>query len=160
MPGVLTAVANVNDKIGPELIKANIDVTDQAKIDEFLNSLDGTPNKGKLGANAILGVSLAAAKAGAAEKVRKVLHGLTHVFCCRAQSRPIVKTKNHDHIFARILRELCTQKENQQSDKLGKCPNRKRTDRMLISLNRVFHYTLTFPTWPEARNHTFYLSHL
>lgn len=66
----------MNDKIGPELIKANIDIKDQAKIDEFLNSLDGTPNKGKLGANAILGVSLAAAKAGAAEKVCNFLHGL------------------------------------------------------------------------------------
>lgn len=42
---------------------------DQTKIDSFLNSLDGTENKTKLGANAILGVSLAVAKAGAAEKV-------------------------------------------------------------------------------------------
>lgn len=42
---------------------------EQAKVDEFLNKLDGTPNKTKLGANAILGVSLAVAKAGAAEKV-------------------------------------------------------------------------------------------
>ncbi|CAD1808615.1 phosphopyruvate hydratase [Candida parapsilosis] len=66
--GVLKAVANVNDVIAPALIKANIDVADQAKIDEFLLKLDGTPNKSKLGANAILGVSLAAAKAGAAEK--------------------------------------------------------------------------------------------
>ncbi|KAF5878385.1 putative enolase protein [Botrytis fragariae] len=66
--GVTKAVANVNDIIGPALIKENIDVKDQSKIDEFLNSLDGTPNKGKLGANAILGVSLAVAKAGAAEK--------------------------------------------------------------------------------------------
>jgi hypothetical protein len=62
-------VANVNDIIGPALIKENIDVKDQPKVDEFLNSLDGTANKGKLGANAILGVSLAVAKAGAAEKV-------------------------------------------------------------------------------------------
>ena len=42
---------------------------DQPKVDEFLIKLDGTPNKGKLGANAILGVSLAVAKAAAAEKV-------------------------------------------------------------------------------------------
>jgi enolase len=68
--GVLKAVANVNEIIGPALIKENIDVKDQPKIDEFLIKLDGTPNKGKLGANAILGVSLAVAKAGAAEKVR------------------------------------------------------------------------------------------
>lgn len=66
--GVLTAVANVNDVIGPALIKANIDVKDQRKIDQFLIDLDGTANKGKLGANAILGVSLAVARAAAAEK--------------------------------------------------------------------------------------------
>ena len=67
--GVLKAVANVNEKIAPALIKENIDVKDQTKIDEFLINLDGTPNKTELGANAILGVSLAIAKAGAAEKV-------------------------------------------------------------------------------------------
>lgn len=66
--GVLKAVANVNDVIAPAFVKANIDVTNQQKVDDFLNSLDGTPNKSKLGANAILGVSLSAAKAGAAEK--------------------------------------------------------------------------------------------
>lgn len=66
--GVLTAVKNVNEIIAPALIKSGIKVTEQAEIDAFLNKLDGTPNKGKLGANAILGVSLAIAKAGAAEK--------------------------------------------------------------------------------------------
>lgn len=66
--GVLKAVANVNDVIAPALVAANLDVKDQAKIDEFLLSLDGTANKSKLGANAILGVSLAVAKAAAAEK--------------------------------------------------------------------------------------------
>ncbi|KAH8814350.1 enolase [Hyaloscypha sp. PMI_1271] len=66
--GVLKAVANVNEIIGPALIKENIDVKDQPKVDDFLIKLDGTPNKGKLGANAILGVSLAVAKAAAAEK--------------------------------------------------------------------------------------------
>ncbi|RDW63937.1 hypothetical protein BP5796_10439 [Coleophoma crateriformis] len=66
--GVTKAVTNVNEIIGPALIKEAIDVKDQVKIDEFLIKLDGTPNKGKLGANAILGVSLAIAKAGAAEK--------------------------------------------------------------------------------------------
>jgi hypothetical protein len=71
--GVTKAVANVNDIIGPALIKENIDVKDQPKIDEFLIKLDGTPNKGKLGANAILGVSLAVAKAAAAEKVCSVI---------------------------------------------------------------------------------------
>lgn len=66
--GVLKAVQNVNEIIAPEVIKANLDVKDQSKVDQFLNELDGTPNKTKLGANAILGVSLAIAKAGAAEK--------------------------------------------------------------------------------------------
>jgi len=66
--GVLKAVENVNSVIGPELIKKNVDVKDQKSIDDFLIELDGTTNKTKLGANAILGVSLAIAKAGAAEK--------------------------------------------------------------------------------------------
>ncbi|KAI9776344.1 MAG: hypothetical protein M1839_000424 [Geoglossum umbratile] len=66
--GVTKAVSNVNTIIGPELIKQNIDVKDQSAVDAFLNKLDGTPNKTNLGANAILGVSLAVAKAGAAEK--------------------------------------------------------------------------------------------
>lgn len=66
--GVLKAVKNVNETIGPALIKEGIDVKDQPKVDEFLNKLDGTANKANLGANAILGVSLAIAKAGAAEK--------------------------------------------------------------------------------------------
>ncbi|KAG6827408.1 hypothetical protein H0H92_011907 [Tricholoma furcatifolium] len=66
--GVTKAVANVNDVIAPALIKADIPVTDQAKIDDFLIKLDGTANKGKLGANAILGVSIAVAEAAAAEK--------------------------------------------------------------------------------------------
>ncbi|KAF2168894.1 hypothetical protein M409DRAFT_20908 [Zasmidium cellare ATCC 36951] len=66
--GVTKAVANVNDKIAPELIKANLDVKDQSAVDGFLNKLDGTQNKTELGANAILGVSMAVAKAAAAEK--------------------------------------------------------------------------------------------
>ncbi len=61
--GVLKAVANVNDIIANSLIDA--DPTDQLKIDTILNELDGTKNKSNLGANAILGVSLAAAKASA-----------------------------------------------------------------------------------------------
>ena len=59
--GVLKAVANVNDTIAPELIGA--DAEDQAAIDAALIDLDGTPTKAKLGANAILGVSLACARA-------------------------------------------------------------------------------------------------
>ncbi|KAG0284157.1 phosphopyruvate hydratase [Linnemannia gamsii] len=64
--GVLQAVENVNKHLGPELIKANIDVVNQVAVDEFLINLDGTPNKSKYGANAILGVSMAVLKAGAA----------------------------------------------------------------------------------------------
>ncbi len=61
--GVLKAVENVNSGIAPELI--GFDVRDQVIIDERLCDLDGTPNKEKLGANAILGVSLACARAAA-----------------------------------------------------------------------------------------------
>ena len=63
--GVLKAVANVNDKIASELI--GTDVFEQNTIDSLLIELDGTENKGNLGANAILGVSLAVAKAAAQE---------------------------------------------------------------------------------------------
>ncbi|CAO3598143.1 unnamed protein product [Absidia cylindrospora] len=66
--GVLTAVNNVNQTIAPALIKSKVDVVDQKAVDDFLLKLDGTKNKSKLGANAILGVSMAACKAGAAEK--------------------------------------------------------------------------------------------
>ena len=55
--GVAIAVKNVNDIIAPELI--GCDATQQVEIDTLLRQLDGTENKGKLGANAILGVSLA-----------------------------------------------------------------------------------------------------
>ena len=61
--GVLNAVDNVNERIAPEII--DMDATDQVAIDNLLCELDGTPNKSKLGANAILGVSLAVAKAAA-----------------------------------------------------------------------------------------------
>ena len=61
--GVLKAVANVNDVISPELI--GMDPAKQAEIDLVMIELDGTPNKGKLGANAILGVSMAVARAAA-----------------------------------------------------------------------------------------------
>jgi enolase len=61
--GVLTAVSNVNDRIGPSIL--GFDAADQADIDNTLIELDGTPNKGELGANAILGVSLACAHAAA-----------------------------------------------------------------------------------------------
>lgn len=66
--GVLKAVENVNKIIAPALV-GKFNVTDQKAIDDFMRKdLDGTDNKGKLGANAILGVSLAVCKAGAHEK--------------------------------------------------------------------------------------------
>lgn len=61
--GVLKAVANVNDIIAPKLI--GLDATHQAAIDRLMIDLDGTPTKSKLGANAVLGVSMAVARAAA-----------------------------------------------------------------------------------------------
>ncbi len=61
--GVLDAVENVNNRLADELL--GYDALDQVAIDEYMVSLDATPNKGNLGANAILGVSLAVAKAAA-----------------------------------------------------------------------------------------------
>jgi enolase len=61
--GVLKAVENVNDVLAEEVV--GFEATDQVGIDKMMIQLDGTPNKGKLGANAILGVSLATAKAAA-----------------------------------------------------------------------------------------------
>ncbi|MBR4099036.1 MAG: phosphopyruvate hydratase, partial [Clostridium sp.] len=61
--GILTAVNNVNTEIAEALIGTN--VLDQTAIDQMLIDLDGTPNKSRLGANAILGASLACAKAAA-----------------------------------------------------------------------------------------------
>ncbi len=61
--GVLQAVENVNNIIAPEII--GFDALEQSEIDALMLNLDGTPNKAKLGANAILGVSLAVAKAAA-----------------------------------------------------------------------------------------------
>jgi enolase len=63
--GVLKAVHNVNNVIKDEIV--GYQVTDQGEVDKHMIELDGTPNKGRLGANAILGVSLAVAKAGATE---------------------------------------------------------------------------------------------
>lgn len=61
--GVLQAVGNINEVIADEVI--GLDATDHLEIDQLLIELDGTPNKGKLGANAILGVSMAVAHAAA-----------------------------------------------------------------------------------------------
>lgn len=77
--GVVKAVQNVNTRIAPELV--GMDVTQQIEIDQKLCKLDGTPNKGNLGANALLGVSLATARASAKvqnlplyESIRRCYH--------------------------------------------------------------------------------------
>ena len=64
--GVSKAVDNVNSQIQPKLI--GVDASDQASVDNIMLELDGTPNKANMGANAILAVSLAVAKAAAADK--------------------------------------------------------------------------------------------
>jgi enolase len=69
--GVLTAVSNVNDVIAPQLV--GLDATDQERIDRLMIDLDGTANKSRLGANAVLGVSMAVAHA-AAEATRQPLY--------------------------------------------------------------------------------------
>lgn len=74
--GVLKAVANVREQIAPAL--AGKDVAQQAELDAVMIELDGTPNKDKLGANAILAVSLAAAKA-AAQAVGQPLYTYIHI---------------------------------------------------------------------------------
>eukprot|EP00002_Diphylleia_rotans_P008855 TRINITY_DN18837_c0_g1_i1.p2 TRINITY_DN18837_c0_g1~~TRINITY_DN18837_c0_g1_i1.p2 ORF type:complete len:433 (+),score=110.92 TRINITY_DN18837_c0_g1_i1:1544-2842(+) len=75
--GVLHAVRNVHELIAPALV--GLSVTDQEAIDEKLLALDGTDNKGKLGANAILGVSLAVCKAGAAARKLPLYKYIAHL---------------------------------------------------------------------------------
>jgi enolase len=76
--GVTKAVANVNGEIAEALRGA--DPTDQEALDRQMIELDGTPNKGRLGANAILGVSLAAAKAAAAEAGRPLYQRFAELY--------------------------------------------------------------------------------
>uniref|UniRef100_A0A9L0RBK2 phosphopyruvate hydratase n=1 Tax=Equus caballus TaxID=9796 RepID=A0A9L0RBK2_HORSE len=66
--GVLKAVDHINTTIAPALISSGFSVVEQEKLDNLMLELDGTENKSKFGANAILGVSLAVCKAGAAER--------------------------------------------------------------------------------------------
>jgi len=66
--GVRKAVANINDIIAPAMVGKEIDITNQAAMDQIMFELDGTENKTKLGANAILAVSLAICKAASAQK--------------------------------------------------------------------------------------------
>ena len=81
--GVLKAVDNVDNVIAPELI--GLDACDQLTIDKALLEIDGTPNKGKLGANAMLGVSLAVAHAAAVAlglPLYKFIGGPARYFLC------------------------------------------------------------------------------
>lgn len=66
--GVSKAVENINSIIAPKLVEMSLDPVDQANVDKVMLEMDGTDNKNKLGANAILGVSMAVCKAGAAHK--------------------------------------------------------------------------------------------
>lgn len=76
--GVLKAVTNVNDVIAPALV--GMDVTKQQEIDDKMLALDGTPTKSKLGANAILAVSMAVTKAGALASGKKLYAYIAELF--------------------------------------------------------------------------------
>ncbi|MFG6117564.1 phosphopyruvate hydratase [Halobacillus sp. MO56] len=89
--GVQQAVENVNEKIGPELL--GLDVTQQVVIDALMMELDGTENKGKLGANAILGVSMAAAHA-AADFVGLPLYKYLGGFAAKTLPTPMMNILN------------------------------------------------------------------
>jgi enolase len=89
--GVSKAVANVNDVIGPELI--GFDALDQLGIDQLMIELDGTPNKAKLGANAILGVSIATARA-AAESLGLPLYVYLGGFSAKTLPTPMMNILN------------------------------------------------------------------
>lgn len=91
--GVLKAVKNVNETIFKAL--ANYNVHDLKKIDQKMIELDGTPNKGKLGANAILSVSLACARAGAKDKKMPLYKYIRSVYGIKEKSyRMPVPTMN------------------------------------------------------------------
>lgn len=81
--GVRKAVANVHDVIAPAVV--GMDVDDQAAIDAALLSLDGTPNKGRLGANALLGVSMAVAHAAAAARGEELFVHLNRLWKAKAE---------------------------------------------------------------------------
>ncbi|XP_032904402.1 alpha-enolase isoform X1 [Amblyraja radiata] len=77
--GVTKAVDNINSIIAPALLKKNLNVCEQEKIDKLMLDMDGTENKSKFGANAILGISLAVCKAGAAEKGVPLYRHISHL---------------------------------------------------------------------------------
>ncbi|WP_240374450.1 phosphopyruvate hydratase [Bacillus piscicola] len=89
--GVLQAVENVNEQIAPEVV--GMDVTDQTGVDRLLLQLDGTDNKESLGANAILGVSMATARA-AADEVGISLHEYLGGFNAKTLPVPMMNILN------------------------------------------------------------------
>ena len=89
--GTTKAVANVNDIIAKEII--GFEVTDQVAIDKAMIKLDGTPNKGKLGANAILAVSIAAARA-AADELEQPLYNYIGGFNAHVMPTPMMNVIN------------------------------------------------------------------
>jgi len=89
--GVLKAVSNVNEVIAPEII--GLDALEQAAIDRKMIELDGTPNKGKLGANAILAVSMAVARA-AAEALNVPLYSYLGGFNAKTLPVPMMNILN------------------------------------------------------------------
>ena len=80
------AVKNVREKIAPALIRDDVDPFDQVALDNYLIAMDGTPNKAKFGANAILGVSLATAKAAAESRGRFLYE---YIGGCNCQMMPV-----------------------------------------------------------------------
>src|SRR6266849_4066951 len=88
--GVLTAVHNVNETIREALV--GLDAADQVTLDEVMIELDGTPNKRKLGANAILGVSLALAKAASSAQQQPLYRYLGGV---AARTLPVPRSEEH-----------------------------------------------------------------
>jgi enolase len=85
--GVLKAVGNVNSVIAPKVV--GMECTKQAEIDRLMSELDGTENKEKLGANAILGVSMAACKAGAAVNEMPLYSYITGLAGSRGVTLPV-----------------------------------------------------------------------
>ena len=90
---VLKAVKNVNEKIAPAILSNNLDPYDQVTLDNFLIELDGTDNKGNLGANAILGVSLATPRA-AAQSVGRYLYEYIGGVNCKLLPVPMMNILN------------------------------------------------------------------
>lgn len=114
---VMKAVHNVENVIGPALIEKKFDVAhDLVKIDQFVTQLDGTKDKSRLGANAILGISMECARAGAAAKV--CLHVkpgeiLTKAINCRSREYHSISfcSKRHKStviLFFQPLSSMCS----------------------------------------------------